>query len=1521
MAIVLGLGVATITTYVVATNTTTGRRWLLGTLITNANAVFGGRGSLRVGILRDIGLSRVVLEQVSLVDTAGVAVATAERVEGSLSIKGLFSKAIHIRQLTVRGLVLNLRQEAPGRPWNIAHIISGDTITKAPRSTLAFGDDVRIDALVLDRAQVLTRAPWAPHPIFVGRARDSVIVVRDSLHDLERVPSGSYFERRRITLDRVVAHDVVVVDANRRPSSLQLDTLRGVISDPPVPVRQAAGRIQWTSDSLRLELGDVQLPASRGTASGTVAWDRPGPVRFDVITKVDAALADLTWIWDVLPKQGRGTASVRMRTLADAYDAEYALSNLDVQSGASRVQGDIAVTVRPADLLLHRVNLSFLPMQSDLLRRLSYEALPEAVQGTFAGQLVAREGGPLTAFKLDLMNARFTDAAATSGGAISEVQLRGMLAFGAAPRGWNMTAENMRVDLRLLRALAPTAPLLDGVIAGSLALQHADLASANVTRMGLVWTDAANNVSMLRGNARLRYDTSTPLVNAALTFDPISMRALARVDTTLPLRSRLAGAVTLNGALDSLRWSANLMALDGDVAAALDSSGHPRVPSLVLSGMASLDARSWRGTAQGELSALNLRSWFGTDAMPATALSGALQLDGAGPLDTTAVYRADSTLVQRIQGGGTVALRQSATDERPAFDLIATAHLGATRLLVDSATAHIGGVTLEARGALARDSTGRDTLQVAARADSLVAVRGQLTRLAAMMQPVDTALASTFRALAADTLSGDASISGYLVGSLFDADATAALGARALQVGAIRTDRVFGSALATSVFVRPLFSGTVNADAITGVAAVNIQSATLAVREASADSGRIVLDVSTNDDAHLVVRGGYQSRDASTTWRLDSVRLAYDSVTWRSEAPMVIAHNALGITVQPSALRSSVGGMLTVSAEVPVAGAVRGDLRMERFPFGEVSALLAGTAPVAGTITGKADLAGTRQAPLISWDLAADSMGIDGVRLPRITSTGTYADQRLTARAQLRDSLGGAVRAEGRLPMDLRIATVEKRLLSDGVEGEIVADSLRLAALPLAIDGVSAIHGMVTGRLTLNGTVDRPTARGTVVLENMGARFEDLGIAPTNGRAVLRAEADSLVLESLRVQSGATGDTIGVRGVLHFATDEPMHVDARLTARNFVVARQRDGTDLDIAGDVRVVGPVRRPVVSGNLVIPRANLVVDPLGARTALDLSSDAARALLGADEVPVAATAAQTLASLGSVLTVENARVDLGNDVWVQTPEARVKLAGGLTVQTNGELLALDGEITANRGQYRLEMGVVNRSFSVDSGRVRFYGNNAIAPTLDISATNVVRVAGGTEIPVRVHIGGNYDKPVLTLSSTDPLYASAPESEIISLLIFGAPTFALDGQSQSTVRAVTGVLLPSVGGAAEGALQRLLPWFNTVQVSTAGSQTNTALSPTALLDNLNLSVSAGKQIGERTFLRLNTGICRGTGQTASSRGASLWGGVAAEYRLARHWWGQVGVDPGSAPCTRPSGDAFPRLQFGFDLFREWIF
>jgi len=1516
--------------YFWATATVGGRQWLLTRLVSTLDGAFGGRGHLRVGALREIGWGRIVADSVSIVDSTGTAVIVVEHLDGSLDIPALLDRRVHLRVLSVNGLRVDMRRDFTG-PWNLAYIIAGDTTT-APPGPPGFGDDIVIDTLRLSDGAISTIAPWEPNAIFVGAARDSVIAVRDSLHDITFTPQG-LLERRQVVIDRLVGHRGVIMRPDRQPSSLEIDSLRGSVSDPPVRIAAAAGQVQWTPDSLRINLPTIALPASTGDVAGTVWWHEPGAVRFDMLLNVKAGLSDLTWIWDVLPDSGGGSATVRMRTLASADDAEYALTNLDVSTGTSRITGRINVVVKPADLLLQRVNLLFSPISSALLRRLSYDAVPAEVNGMVTGELVAETGGSLRNFLMDRLDARFVDAAVA--GAVSSVRASGTVIMGVEPGARNLTVSALSADLRSLHALAPDMPLLDGLFTASGRIVSADLGQADARDLSMVWTDAVGNRSAISGRAQVGFGPRNPRVDLALEFAPLSMVALSRVDTTLGVMSEVSGNVVAAGPLDSLVWRGALAAhapgtmrrLQGEPdsvradATAAPASAPTITPSVTLDGTASWRPASWMVSATGELAALDVRRWLGRQDTPETAISGAVVVSAGGTRDTANVLTLDDARAR-------ITVAQAEAADRPAFDLRADGVLDARRLQIDSATMHVGGITLDANGALARrrpaDDVGgvmaTDTLVVAAVADTLENVRRQLTRLASTLEPVDSAGAASLRAFAEDTIKGDASLSGYLVGSLDDFDATLALGARDVQYGAIRIGRIFGSLRAEALRTRASFEGVATADAMDGIGAIRIASAEFKVLRASPDSGVLVFDASSRDDAHLLVRGAYRNIDEVTTIIADSLRFTYDSVAWQSAAPIRLVRNEQGLTIDSVDVRSTERGLVALRATVPREGAIDGTLRLERFPVGEAAAFALGTRRFAGLLSGEAGLSGTRLAPLLTFAVRGDSLGLNGTYLPTVTGSGTYADRRMVASASIVDSTGGSLRAEARVPVDLSIATVEKRLLSETVDADIIADSLRLESLAITVAGVDRVRGAVNGHIVVTGTMDRPVGTGTMELSGFGARAREYGIEPFEGRAVVRAAEDSLILESFRVRSGRASDTIGVRGALRYALNEPATVDATINSNNAILVRQRDGTDLVVNGTLNVKGELRKPAVDGALYVPRATIVFDPLGASTALDLTSDAARSYLVASELPTVDRAGRASAAVGQYATVSGIRVELGNEVWVRTPESTVKLEGAVTVATKGDVLVPEGEISANRGQYRLDLGVVSRAFSVDSGRVRFFGDDAIAPTLDISATNVVRLATGDEIPVRVHIGGTIERPLLTLSSDDPLYASAPESEVISLLIFGAPTFALDGQRQSTVRAVTGVLLPSVGGLVEGALQQLLPVkFNTVQVSTAGGQSGDELrDATALLDNL--SISAGKQVGERTFLRVNTGLCRSSGE-AAARGASLWYGVAAEYRLSRGLTAQVGVDPGSAPCSRIGGDPFPRMQFGFDLFREWIF
>src|SRR6185436_5414800 len=127
---------------------------------------------------------------------------------------------------------------------------------------------------------------------------------------------------------------------------------------------------------------------------------------------------------------------------------------------------------------------------------------------------------------------------------------------------------------------------------------------------------------------------------------------------------------------------------------------------------------------------------------------------------------------------------------------------------------------------------------------------------------------------------------------------------------------------------------------------------------------------------------------------------------------------------------------------------------------------------------------------------------------------------------------------------------------------------------------------------------------------------------PRDGRIALVASQDQLFVEEFRVRSGPRAtDTLGAVGTLRFPAGKTTMLDSlRMEANNFIAANQRNGTDLMLSGKLTAQGPLKRPDVEATLVVPRANLIIDPLGARAALDLNSAQARDLLGATEVPIA-------------------------------------------------------------------------------------------------------------------------------------------------------------------------------------------------------------------------------------------------------------------------------------------------------------
>jgi translocation and assembly module TamB len=281
----------------------------------------------------------------------------------------------------------------------------------------------------------------------------------------------------------------------------------------------------------------------------------------------------------------------------------------------------------------------------------------------------------------------------------------------------------------------------------------------------------------------------------------------------------------------------------------------------------------------------------------------------------------------------------------------------------------------------------------------------------------------------------------------------------------------------------------------------------------------------------------------------------------------------------------------------------------------------------------------------------------------------------------------------------------------------------------------------------------------------------------------------------------------------------------------------------------------------------------------------------------------------------------VTLGNDVRLKSREANVQLSGAVELFGPLDFPWVSGSVTAARGTYRVDLGLIKRTFMVDSGSVILEGTPDMPPALDIYTSYTVR-RPDSDVKVGAHVYGTTLRPRLNLSSD--LGSAVPQSEIISYLVFGRPSFGVNDSQQSASKSVTksatAAVVPSLGGLLESTLGTLLPFFSTLQVSTVAGEGPENIMANPLDGLLNsVAVTGGRQVGTDTFFSLSGGVCR-AGRTSASSNVPFWLGTLVEYRPKRTIGASMAIDPGVAPCSR-AGSFGDTYQFGLDLSYDWKF
>ena len=690
----------------------------------------------------------------------------------------------------------------------------------------------------------------------------------------------------------------------------------------------------------------------------------------------------------------------------------------------------------------------------------------------------------------------------------------------------------------------------------------------------------------------------------------------------------------------------------------------------------------------------------------------------------------------------------------------------------------------------------------------------------------------------------------------------------------------------------------------------------------------------------------------TTRLLIDTLGAVIEGRQWTLPLPARVTLDSTGAAVDSLAIVADGGARVVLAGEYPSTRPVDLSFRMYQVPLADLGALAQSRSPLGGLLTLELGITGMRDDPTMRLSASADTVRVDDIRFPRLDARATYTRRRLDGEARLLRDNQPAISLLASLPVDLALTSVEKRIIEDSLRLSLRADSMNLALVEAMLPHVTNANGRLEARVDVAGTWTRPSFAGNVTvrggqmaLASTGTLLRNInGSLTLTGDSVPTIRLDSLVMASGQERAGTAflSGTVGFSrnaesacGTLTMSFVECLArrsaFDIAFRANNFEAIRQRRIADLEISGDLRLAGSYDGSLLTGGLRIDRGAVYLRERLRKQIVDvdrLEDDEFGAFIDTTSFSAIAPIAggsSWVEQLKSNMAISNVDIAIGEDVWLRSQEASIKLAGSVSVTVTNGRLTLEGPLLANRGTYRLYLapGVI-RTFEVQRGVISFFGGPVIDPALDIVAVHTVRQAGSDrrDVRIRVTIGGTLSQPRLALSSDERIQIS--ETQILSYLVSGQPTFVAENTGQLQTAFAT--ILPTLGAVFERAIVEQLRFLDMFQVQTAATTLNretfqTIGGPWEIVRQSRIAL--GKQLTERTFLSANAGLCSIGGQDAQNHRFLDAFGLTLEHRLNHGFSLQMSVEPAtSAALCRTDAVEFNRpRQFGLDLFREWSF
>ncbi len=1493
------------------TQTDRGRAVIMRALVPVMSSAIPGK--VYVGKVSGTLFTDISIDSLDIRSADGTPFLSSGPIRATYDPRDLLDRRIVVKSLEVTRPVITMIDYG-NDDWNWKRALRKKGVLSS-KTKSRFGEYIVIDTATIRELTFTARLPWVLSDTLKGAKRDSALAFNLTRLDGEVRRDGNRFVRvyRFVRGGLALGHSRLA-DPDSAGIRLAMRQMDVVWVYPPFWFRNMKSTVRKVADSLWMDDVSFQLANSGAHGDAKVVWGSGLPVRYDVKLKGDSvAMADLSWIDETLPWSGGGSTFITIKNdPKDLSIIEYGLRGMDARALQSRLKGNMTFAVGGPVLRVKDVDLQLAPASTALLRWFNGEPFPYDWQGNVTGRVIAR-GGPITNWQLDDAQLSFADAHVP--GAISRARVRGMVDIftpaEAILKGIDLDLQQL--DMRTPRFVNPLFPELNGFARGTMRLDSLWY-DAFFSKADIEHVDGPGLPSRFTGDGHFTLLTEGVKFDVDMQAVPLSYTTMSRSYPSLPLRGSAVGRIKASGMAEKFDVQTTLAGEGGELS--FTGSADALEPEMGATGL-------WR------LRGGNLQNLLGDNRFPITSLSM------LGTVDLRAAT------LETLRGSLRASVDQfSRVADARLFGGSAVVSFDSGHVRVDTLTVESSAVRLAAQGGLGLTTARRDSLSISMVFDSLGGLRPWLS-------PTD----STKRAfvLAGDTLRGSFELSGQLFGSIDTLDPRGLDlrlrgDARDVIVATSRTRRA-----SVDLAVRDVLRGA------NGSLSVTMDSAKFAGIDVAAAAGqstlrgglaeRFGIQMRTPSESRVAIAGGVARTGDSSVVTIDTLTLRVDSASVRPRGfalavPAMLrfmpgATGTLG-SLDSLVLQHTDTGRISLRGALAAGGVVSGRVDADRVALADIGRLLRTSGLTRGTASGTMALSGTREQPRLDGTIDLRDAVAGRVRFGDLFATAHYDSLRLTVDGALR--LGGkpALQASASLPLDLALVGNRKRQLNEPLTGRIVTEQTDLTLLESVFPDVTRARGTLFTDVALTGTWDRPRLRGEMRLDSASLSLDNLGIRLDHARADIGLFGDSILIRRIGATSGAPADSIGISGSIGIREIANPSFDLRLAANQFqAVDKPRTASIvLTTTTPITLTGSREAPRVQGAVRIDRGRVYIRALAQRRALDLTDNLD--IIDTTRFGVNGLLPSAPRAIMQNLQLDNVRVSIGNDVWLRSPEANLKLGGGLRVtramsrDRQVPRLALADSLTVDRGTYQLNLGIARPGFEVERGLVRFFGDPDLEPALDITALHTIREtrpnSNRQDVRIRVNIGGTIDRPTLALASADnpPL----PESDMLSYLVTGEPAYALLGTPYAEQGATLALRLAGSYLSSRLAGGR----FDVVQVEPTalnpGDAANLRENGLGILASTRVGV--GGQIARNTFFTFSTGLCGLSSQTSGGGDAlSLFAqglGVKVERRFEGGLSVALGLEPGSSAqaCGRLGiSRTFQQTppQIGIDFFRSWTF